>query len=242
MLILMLLVGFIPENRDLAAQRASFHEYNVIDGLPQSQILYIYQDSRGYLWIGTRNGLSRFDGVEFINYFRTDGLPDNMITNVFEDRGKILWAISNSGLSRYNGNRFEYFPPPVGFAEWSFAYPASVDTLNNIYVLANLREKNIQKIMLFSDGAYKEYSANFPPLDTLMIQNVYSDNSTGSMLILDKHKTIWRWKNNVLKALSGRKFSVMYQEDNELVATSNDSLFRYSGGKFEFYDFIPGTE
>jgi ligand-binding sensor domain-containing protein len=241
-IVIAIMALFLIHNAESPAQRSSFREYNVIDGLPQSQILYIYPDSRGYLWIGTRNGLSRFDGVEFVNYFRTDGLPDNLITSVFEDRGKILWAISNRGLSRYNGNRFEYFPPPDGLAEGSFAYPTSVDTLNNIYLLANLREKNIQKIMLFRNGTYEEYSRNFPPLDTLKIQNFFLDNSTGSMLILDKHMTIWIWKNNVLKSMSGRKFTYMYQEHNNLMARSNDSLFIYSAGKFEFYHFIPGKE
>jgi ligand-binding sensor domain-containing protein len=92
------------------AQNYIFREYSVLDGLPQSQARGLYQDSRGFLWIITRNGISRFDGYEFINYFRKDGLPTSTINQIFEDNKGNIWALSSKGLSRYNGYRFEHFP------------------------------------------------------------------------------------------------------------------------------------
>lgn len=55
------------------------------DGLPQPQIFKIYQDSRGYLWICTKGGLRKFDGMDFENYTIKDGLEDDFIINLHED-------------------------------------------------------------------------------------------------------------------------------------------------------------
>ena len=54
--------------------------------MPQSESMAVYQDSRGFLWIPTRNGLARFDGHTFISYLRKDGLPSNIVTRVVEDK------------------------------------------------------------------------------------------------------------------------------------------------------------
>jgi hypothetical protein len=59
-----------------------FYTYN---GLPDERIRSLYQDSKGFLWIGTMNGISRYDGYSFKNYFRS------------KDKNSILgnWALIN---------------------------------------------------------------------------------------------------------------------------------------------------
>ncbi len=54
------------------AQRLSFHHYNVGDGLAHLRVTSIHQDKKGYLWLGTWEGLSRFDGYRFVNYGTRD--------------------------------------------------------------------------------------------------------------------------------------------------------------------------
>lgn len=67
-------------------------------------VMDIFQDSRGYLWFGTRNGLNRFNGKEYVIYRREDGneqsLSNNMISSVTEDREMNLWVATNKGLNR----------------------------------------------------------------------------------------------------------------------------------------------
>ncbi len=64
------------------------------DGLPQSSVIAITQTHDGYLWLGTLNGLVRFDGNSFtpFNVNNTPGLPDNRIVFLFEDSRQILWV------------------------------------------------------------------------------------------------------------------------------------------------------
>jgi len=69
-LVIVCAVVFTFHARNVSAQDYPFRRYRVSDGLIQSQGRVIYNDSRGYIWIGTNNGLSRFDGIDFVNYTR----------------------------------------------------------------------------------------------------------------------------------------------------------------------------
>ena len=64
------------------------------EGLPQSSVIAMTQTRDGYLWLGTLNGLVRFDGVRFtvFNKGNSPGLPSNRITALYEDRDDDLWS------------------------------------------------------------------------------------------------------------------------------------------------------
>ncbi len=73
-------------------------------GLSNSTIEAIYQDSRGFIWIGTRDGLNRYDGHEMVVY-RNDprdsgSISDGYVRCIFEDRDQQLWIGTVNGLNR----------------------------------------------------------------------------------------------------------------------------------------------
>ena len=99
----------------LPAQQYNFKPLTVQDGLAQSQVYSILQDSRGYVWMGTRGGgVSRYDGSVFTSFTTKNGLADNYIHRIFEDEEDILWFGTSKGLSRYNGLEFQNFEPSPG--------------------------------------------------------------------------------------------------------------------------------
>jgi ligand-binding sensor domain-containing protein len=77
----------------------------VADGLAGDTINCLLQDEDLFLWIGTRNGLTRFDGNSFISYTRSDGLPHSSISCLAEDREGRLWVGTAAGLSRLKVQR-----------------------------------------------------------------------------------------------------------------------------------------
>ncbi|HEX8961002.1 MAG TPA: two-component regulator propeller domain-containing protein, partial [Geobacteraceae bacterium] len=84
-----------------AAQVLPFESYTVKDGLLSNDIRVITQDADGYLWIGTRDGVSRFDGRQFVNYTTADGLPSGSIGEIVEDRTadkKSFWILGSRGV------------------------------------------------------------------------------------------------------------------------------------------------
>ena len=66
------------------------------EGISQLSVMDIYQDSKGYLWFATKNGLNRFNGKEYVIYRREDGnehsLSGNSIASVTEDQEGYLWV------------------------------------------------------------------------------------------------------------------------------------------------------
>ncbi|MCB9241602.1 MAG: hypothetical protein H6608_10735, partial [Flavobacteriales bacterium] len=92
------------------AQRYQFKTYSLADGVPQSQVFDIMNDSRGFLWLGTRGGgIARFDGRNFRNFQTVDGLINNFVNCLYEDKAGQIWVGTQSGISVYNGRRFHNF-------------------------------------------------------------------------------------------------------------------------------------
>lgn len=85
-------------------------------GLPQNTIDAIVQTRDGYLWMGTEEGLVRFDGVRFVVRDRqtTPALRSAFISSLFEDRGGTLWiGTYGGGLARLRDGRIEAFHPEL---------------------------------------------------------------------------------------------------------------------------------
>ena len=82
------------------AERLPIRVYTVDDGLAGDEINTILQDSRGFLWIGTDTGLSRFDGSRFVSYDPRQGLPSPHVTALLETASGGLLAGTTGGLAR----------------------------------------------------------------------------------------------------------------------------------------------
>jgi signal transduction histidine kinase/ligand-binding sensor domain-containing protein len=87
-------------------------------GLPQDTIRAITQTKDGYLWLGTDEGLARFDGYEFVVFNKTSGdLPDNSITALAAANDGGLWIGTPNGLTLYREGRFRTFSVKHGLPD-----------------------------------------------------------------------------------------------------------------------------
>ena len=101
------LLALLLARRSLAEQ-LPVRAYGIQDGLAGDSITDILQDDRGYLWIATTDGVSRFDGERFASYDGGDGLPHGRIHALLEGRDGTLWIATQEGLARFLPDR------PVG--------------------------------------------------------------------------------------------------------------------------------
>ncbi len=88
------------------SERLPIKTYTTTDGLPRDYISRIMQDSKGFLWFCTIEGLSRFDGYQFKNYGIDQGLPSRYVNDFLETRSGVYWVATNEGLCRFDPNPF----------------------------------------------------------------------------------------------------------------------------------------
>lgn len=88
------------------AQQIIFRNYTVADGLPSSTVWAIQQDKEGFIWFGTKNGLSRFDGYNFKNFQFSKAAPgsigNNVVHCILRYDSTYLWIGTQKGISILN--------------------------------------------------------------------------------------------------------------------------------------------
>ncbi|MCO6499284.1 MAG: SpoIIE family protein phosphatase [Vicingus serpentipes] len=90
------------------AQTYHFDKYSVKEGLAQSSVYAVEQDSQGAVWLGTASGVSLFNGKEFINYTTENGLADGAVKAIHIDSLGIIWfGHVDGGVSRYKNGKIE---------------------------------------------------------------------------------------------------------------------------------------
>src|SRR5436189_800537 len=93
-------------------QLINFERLGTEQGLSQSNVICILQDSRGFMWFGTRDGLNRYDGQQ-IKVYRTNTkdtttISDNFIRYIYEGRERKLWIGTANGLNLFDEAKDEF--------------------------------------------------------------------------------------------------------------------------------------
>lgn len=100
-LVLPLGKGFSLDKR--GSGTLSHINFTTKDGLPSNEVYCVFQDSKGFIWVGTDRGVARFDGYEFKVFTAEDGLTDNVVFGIAEDSsGNIWFTTSNLTLCYFN--------------------------------------------------------------------------------------------------------------------------------------------
>ena len=89
----------------------NFKNITIEDGLSQSTVKTIYQDSKGYIWVGTDAGLNKYNGYEFKQYkhdeYNKNSISDNYIIDIAEDKNGRIWISTINGLTRIDTDKDE---------------------------------------------------------------------------------------------------------------------------------------
>src|SRR5271157_3101915 len=88
------------------AERYSFIHYGPNEGL-NAAVKHLVQDGVGFVWVGTSDGLFRFDGEHFQRFGPAEGLASTTIRAVHKTPDGSIWSITGQGLVHFDGQRFE---------------------------------------------------------------------------------------------------------------------------------------
>ncbi|MDR1981475.1 MAG: response regulator [Tannerellaceae bacterium] len=156
----LLLAGVL--HREAEANELYFRHYNNKHGLSHNTVSCSLQDSRGFLWFGTEDGLNRFDGHTFKVYrhnsYLPNGLPDNRIVRLFEDSEGKIWVCTAYYTCYYDDRTDSFYP---------FTLVAGNDTPDYFDGIAEDGKKNLwcidyNRIVRYSlsDHSFRIYPAS----------------------------------------------------------------------------------
>jgi signal transduction histidine kinase/ligand-binding sensor domain-containing protein/ActR/RegA family two-component response regulator len=209
--------------------------WGTTDGLPQGSVLAMVQTADGYLWIGTQEGLVRFNGAEFTPFSPPDAqrLKRNIISALLEDKrdGGILVGSFGGGLMRFRAGQF-------------ISYAVETDSLQNmIQALAEDHQGNVwvatkrglnqfqhDKLTLYTDA--KELGGPITGLAIALDNSVWVATETSIFRIDQGHRTKFEFNQSIHSpsALYFDRSGVLW------IGTVEHGLYSFSNQKLTHYE------
>ncbi|MFN3793279.1 MAG: two-component regulator propeller domain-containing protein [Chitinophagaceae bacterium] len=141
------------------------------NGLSQNAVTCIYQDKKGFLWVGTQDGLNRYDGYQFKHYKHnpedSSSISDQFITAIAEDGKGELWIGTRHGLNRFNSNteKFTHFFPDTSLKKaFQYAFTSLIKLDNGNLVMTSQNDLlcwDIESQSLYPIMRPKDLPTNF---------------------------------------------------------------------------------
>ncbi|HEY8935751.1 MAG TPA: two-component regulator propeller domain-containing protein [Cyclobacteriaceae bacterium] len=219
-------------------------------GLSNSNITFILQDSKGFLWFGTQDGLNKFDGYNFKVYRNipddTASLLTNTVNYIFEDSQKKIWVSTRSGGLQYYDNKLDRFVRIKEFSVNSHILQITEDDNKNVWI-TGIRDFNALVAQLDrSTGKWKSFIL-FPskePVESLVRESedeFWIGIRRGGFLKWNKKtNTVKRYLHDPKNSESPVCFDIhqILKDDNgHLWIASNEGLSKFEIKSEKFTNF-----
>ena len=192
-------------------------------GLSNSTIESIYQDTRGFIWFATRDGLNRYDGYQVIVYRHdsadSNTISDNFIQCIYEDHEHVIWVGTKNGLNRYNSQfssfkSYKYNAALSGSISHNHITSITEDKLNQLWVATAGGGINIFNR---TNGTFTQFRHNASDPGSISSDQVYC-------LFKNREGNIWVGTGNGLDQYDphNRRFTSFFHiQTNAVVINSN---------------------
>lgn len=192
------------------------------DGLIGDTITAIFEDSKGNMWFGTTNGVSRYDGNTFQNFTQIDGLALDTVGAILEDsRGALWfgtgrWNVEGKGVSRYDGKTFQNFTTADGLVD---------NTVKDIF------EDNEGHLWFATHGGVSRYNGeNFHNIKDGFAHNArWNSNNGVDAIVQDADGNLWFGGYGGISCYNGEMFGHLTTDDGLQSGWVTDLLFDQQG-------------
>ncbi len=259
--LLCLLVSHLFVN-EICLLAQDIEQLSIDEGLSQSWVRCIHQDAKGFLWIGTQDGLNRYDGYDFRIYrhelYDTTSIGENTINSISEDPAGNLWIGTESGLSKYDRElgvfiNINHDPSDPESISSGPVYQTLVDSTGAVWVKTprfleklDTEKGKVEHYDIFSVDPFS------PPIDYIfpMIQDhcgrIWTGTNEGVYLFDPVSNQYHRFLHEPASpaSLAGDYiFSILEDQNNQLWIGTADCLNRFNpeDSTFQRFYISPGN-
>ncbi|PIW61283.1 triple tyrosine motif-containing protein, partial [Shewanella sp. CG12_big_fil_rev_8_21_14_0_65_47_15] len=235
--------------------------FGVPQGLSQSTVTSIVQDHDGYIWIGTLNGLNRFDGREFKHFYaddKTSGLPSSFIRSLLitsdggllvgTDKGLVIYnkesgtlknvniedTILNNEIWSLSNNDFTgevLVGTNTGLTSISLINKKS----NHVYLESNYFEVK-KSLNINSEIFIKTYDGKLQKITQnkkqIISTNVLDIEKSNNSLYVSKKDGFYKHENGELKKSSSTSYEILSSSQNKVLGISKNKIYSVSDGEY----------
>ena len=205
------------------------------DGLANNSIRYMFQDSKGFMWMGTVNGLSYYDGNSFVSIYPDPNLPvslaDPRIRNMEEDSNGFLWIATLSSLYSCYDLKHGRFVDFTGCGEYKQSYSKKIIASDqSIWLWDNNNgcRRVVYQDGQFSSQAYKKELGNLSSDEVLF---VYESNDSPGHVWIGTKQGLWKYHDGKLEAMDtqGESWEHIFSYDQyTCIITGKKEIYRHS--------------
>jgi len=189
-----------------------FNKLTTVNGLSHNKVNCISEDKRGFIWIGTDDGLNRYDGNNIVIFRSQPGdtasLSGNIITSIFQDENEVFWiTTSDGGLTRYDYR----LPPKNQFRQYKHL-PGDSNSIPGNSINAQIQDPYGYLWLATNGNGLLRFNKNTGKFDEI----IQGNHSTILSLCIDRSGMIWagRTGGSILK-INPRNLSYTYDPKYE---------------------------
>lgn len=252
LMIIISVISIIPKNssgqQKLPIQHI-FYRLNESNGLTNNVINDIAQDSLGFVWVGTEDGLFKFDGHGFKSFRHTDdsaSIPNNNVQSIFVDDQNAVWFMTDFGLGRYSylTDKIEAYYPQLG----------TQDVFQKSFTSATQSKNGTIYFGTFGGGIIEYKNKSFTPLKYANSLDAIDLGSMGVTDITYVQDQLWicTWNSGIVhvdlntmitkylspKRLCGRDYisshTTFVDSSGNLWLGTNEGIFIFKAGGFDW--------
>ncbi len=227
----------------------NIQHYKISDGLSQNYTTDVTQDKFGYIWIGTQDGLNRFDGYEFKIYKQNPSdkhsLSDNYIIDLFVAPDSLLWIVNNNGLEVYNYKTNEFKVILKNKQSRHSTYitnikAVTVDDSGIVWVrtVDGIIEYNPEKNVFFEYKLYSEDNTDNGIFEIYSLaddgENLWTGSSIGLVKFNKKNKHFTIFKIDKTQQAENDIYTVFCENKDKIWAGSKNKLYIFNPQKNTF--------
>ena len=213
----------------------NFSSFSKLQGLRHDQVRSMIQDKMGNIWLGTDDGLTKYDGKFFYHFTTKQGLNNNLILNVIQDSKDNIWiGTFRGGVTRYDGRHLTTFTVNEGMPD------------NIVNIIFEDSYKNLwfgtgKGVVKYDGDSFTTYNTEngLANNDVRAINednngNIWIGTYTGGVSVL-KEDEFWNYTQK--EGLPSNSISKIFKDENgELwIATTDNGIINFDGNRYLHY-------